>query len=133
MIPSECSGCSREYTCRGGCRVEAYARGGDRRTLPEFADRRHAPSEFAGGTELREYSESQGFRVSESAKFLRDEECYRVSSGICAVHLTNEFAEWLKDNHTFTFAELLEITGAEREELTMIVNMLAKNKIIIDV
>ena len=133
VIPSECSGCSREYTCRGGCRVEAYARGGDRRTLPEFADRRHAPSEFAGGTELREYSESQGFRVSESAKFLRDEECYRVSSGICAVHLTNEFAEWLKDNHTFTFAELLEITGAEREELTMIVNMLAKNKIIIDV
>ena len=59
-------------------------------------------------------------------------ECYRVSSGICAVHLTNEFAEWLEDNRTFTFGELLEITGAVREELTMILNMLAKNKIIIE-
>ena len=93
VLPAECVGCEREETCRGGCRVEAYARGGDRRTLPEFADRKHVPSGAGRAVTLQEFADEQAFRVSEEAKFLRDAECFRVSSGICAVHLANEFAE----------------------------------------
>ena len=130
-IPAECSGCSREFTCRGGCRVEAYARGGDIKTRPAFADRRHVPSEFSKSVELQAFADDTKFTVSPEAKFLKDAECYRVSSGIAAVHLTNEFAEWLRDTHIFTFRELLSAAGAEREELALILNMLAKNKIVI--
>ena len=129
-IPVECSGCSREFTCRGGCRIEAYARGGDIKTMPAFADRKRVPSASIKTVELQAFDEDTAFTVSPDAKFLKDMECYRVSSGIAAVHLTNEFAEWLRDTHTFTFQELLSATGAEREELALILNMLAKNQII---
>jgi len=54
----------------------------------------------------------------------------RVSAGICAVHLTNEFAEWLEGNPEFRLSELEEAAGVERETLNVIMNMLAKNGII---
>ena len=61
---------------------------------------------------------------------MKDKECFRVSAGISAVHLDNEFAEWLQDNTSFTFIELLKISGAGRDELTLILNMLIKNRIL---
>ena len=76
------------------------------------------------------FTDNTAFTVSEDAKFLKDAECYRVSSGILAVHLTDNFAEWLMSHHGFKFSELLRVTGADREELTLILNMLAKNNIL---
>ncbi len=132
VIPPECSGCVRELTCRGGCRVEAYAHGGDRRTFPAFADRNNAPSEFCGAEEVWDFQDDQVFTLSPDALFLKDRECWRVSSGITAVHLADDFAEWLRGKGVFTFGELLRLTGAEREELAVILSMLANNSIIIE-
>lgn len=130
MIPHECEVCNRMYTCRGGCRVEAFAYQGDRRTLPTFADIKNIPVKYTKPVEIIDFEDATGFYVSRDAHFLKDKECYRVSVGISAVHLTDEFAEWLRDNQHFTFGGLLEISGVEREELNLILNMLAKNKII---
>ena len=132
VVPSECSGCSREDTCRGGCRVEAYARGNDRKTFPAFADRKYVPSGYAGSAEIRKFTGSQIFSVSPDTRFLKDRECFRVSCGILAVHLADEFAEWLMNRETFTFGELSEASGVSDEELGLVVNMLLQNKIIIE-
>ena len=129
-IPYECSECGRADICRGGCRVEAFARGGDRRTLPEFADLKNISVDYTRPEEIIDFNDETTFTVSDDTKFLKDKECYRVSSGISAVYLTNDFAEWLKDNKSFTFSELSEISGVEREYLNAILNMLAKNRII---
>ena len=130
IIPSECESCSRADICRGGCRVEAFARGGDRRTLPEFANLDNLPVNYTRPEEVMQFTDSTAFTVPDRVIFLKDAECFRVSAGISAVHITNDFAEWLKGNPCFTFAELLGVTGADREELALILNMLAKNGII---
>lgn len=130
-IPTECAGCSREYTCRGGCRVEAFARGGDRKTLPEFANLKNLPVNYSKSVEAKVFNDDTVFAVSDDARFVEDMECCRVSSGISAVHITKDFARWLEENHTFTFAVLLEASGCEREELSLILNMLAMNRIIL--
>ena len=80
--------------------------------------------------EIMSFTDDTAFTISGDAKFLKDAECYRVSSGILAVHLTNDFARWLMDNPAFTFSELVRVTEADREELTLILNMLVKNGII---
>ena len=129
-IPRECESCSRVDICRGGCRVEAFARGNDRRTLPEFANLDNLPVNYRRPEEIVNFTDDTAFTVSDEAKFLKDSECYRVSSGILAVHLTDDFAMWLMSNPSFTFSELLNVTGADREELTLILNMLAKNNML---
>lgn len=131
VIPEECSGCNREYSCRGGCRVEAYALGNDRRTLLAFAELKNVPVKYEKQIELEEFSEASQFCVPADVRFLRDWECMRVSAGISAAHLTNEFADWLEGHAAFTFTELLDASGVKREELNAILNMLARNKIII--
>lgn len=130
MIPRECAGCSREYTCRGGCRVEAFAHGGDRKTLPAFANIKNIPVNYTKPVQIEEFGDTTSFAVSGKAVFVEETECVRVSVGIVAVYVTKEFAGWLKDNSAFTFGELLAISGAEHEELNMILNMLLKNKIL---
>ena len=130
MIPEECASCNRVYTCRGGCRVEAFANGGYRKTLPTFADLNNIPEKYNKPVEIMNFADNSLFEVSKDAKFLQDKECFRVSVGIVAVHLTNDFAEWLQENKLFKFSELLNISNLSREELTLIVNMLIKNKII---
>lgn len=130
-IPRECESCSRVDICRGGCRVEAFARGNDRRTLPEFANLDNLPVNYSRPMEIITFTDDTAFTVSDDAKFLKDYECYRISSGITAAYLTNDFAQWLMNNPAFTFSELMSVTGADKEELTMILNMLAKNNILI--
>ena len=80
--------------------------------------------------EIINLADDSEFEVSPHAKFLKDKECYRVSVGIVAVHLTNEFAQWLKNNPCFTFKELAKISHIQHEELKLILNMLIKNTII---
>ncbi len=130
MIPSECEHCNRVYTCRGGCRVEAFAYDGDRKTLPTFANLENIPVNYVKPIEIINLADDSEFEVSPHAKFLKDKECYRVSVGIVAVHLTNEFAQWLKNNPWFTFTELAKISHIQHEELNLILNMLIKNAII---
>ena len=130
IIPSECESCNRVYTCRGGCRVEAFAREENRKGLPAFANLKNIPVKYSKQIEIINFTDNNAFELSPEAKFLKDKECFRVSAGISAVHLDNEFAEWLQDNTSFTFIELLKISGAGRVELTLILNMLIKNRIL---
>ncbi|MBQ7733897.1 MAG: radical SAM protein [Synergistaceae bacterium] len=133
MIPQECQDCNRAYICRGGCRVEAFAYEGNRKKLPTFANLKNIPVNYHKQIEIINFTDNSIFNLSPEAKFLKDKDCYRVSVGITAAHLTNEFAEWLQANPSFKFNELQKISDIEieREELTLILNMLIKNRIII--
>ena len=104
FLPNECKTCSRLSTCRGGCRVESYANKSDYRALPSFADLDNIPE--IEDAEILDYSNVESFLVSPKAIFLKDLECYRVSVGIVATHLSNEFAEWLQLNKSFIFSFL---------------------------
>ena len=86
MIPEECASCNRVYTCMGGCRVEAFANGGYRKTLPTFADLNNIPEKYNKPVEIMNCADNSLFEVSKDAKFLQDKECFRVSVGIVAVH-----------------------------------------------
>lgn len=128
FLPEECKECSRLSTCHGGCRVEAYANKNDYKALPTFADTNniHEVEEI----KLIDYSYAQKIVVSPQAIFLKDLECYRVSVGIVATHLTNEFAEWLQQNKNFSFASLKEVTELDDDNLNAVIDMLCKNGIV---
>ena len=68
--------------------------------------------------------------VSPQATFLQDLDCYRVSVGIVATHLTIEFAEWLQQNKIFSFAFLKEVTELDDDNLNAVIDMLCKNGIV---
>lgn len=128
FLPKECKECSRLSTCRGGCRVEAYANKNKYNALPTFADANniHEVEEI----QLNDYSSAQKIVVSPQAIFLKDLECYRVSVGIVATHLTNEFAEWLQQNKKFSFASLKKVTELDDDNLNAVIDMLCKNGIV---
>lgn len=132
LIPKECESCARLSDCQGGCRVEAYANHNKYDALPTFANPQNQSVLQTGIIETqnpKDYS-MFSFEVSEEAVFLQDLECNRVSVGIVAIHLTNEFAKWLQKNRHFTFNALLCETEVSKEELNVIVEMLLKNGII---
>lgn len=128
FIPEECKECSRLSTCRGGCRVEAYANKNKYNALPTFADTDNIHE--VEQIQLNDYSSAQKIVVSPQAIFLKDLECYRVSVGIVATHLTNEFAEWLQQNKIFSFAFLKEVTELDDDNLNAVIDMLCKNGIV---
>ena len=128
FLPEECRECSRLSTCRGGCRVESYANKNDYKALPSFADTENIPE--VEECDVVDYSNVEGFEVSQQAIFLRDLECYRVSVGIVATHLVCEFAEWLQSNRNFSFLQLKEATELDNDDLNAVLDMLIKNGII---
>ena len=128
FLPEECKECSRLSTCRGGCRVESYANKNDYNALPSFADANNIPE--IEDAEIVDYSNVKGFKVSPQAVFLKESECYRVSVGIVATHLSNEFANWLQQNKTFSFSLLKDATELDNDDLNAVLDMLVKNGIV---
>lgn len=130
MIPSECSNCNHLYLCRGGCRVETYAKSNDYKGLPAFANPKNTPIRDKTKVEIEKFSTKTKFALNEDVVFLRDKECYRVSIGIVAVHLAFEFADWLQHNKEFLFSDLIKASKIGKQQLNLILNMLYKNRII---
>ncbi len=128
-LPKECKGCSRLSTCRGGCRVESYANENSYRALPSFADPNNVPEIVEN--DVVDYSDVKEIAVAPQAIFLKDKECYRVSVGIVAMYLHDEFAEWLQENSKFSFEQLRQATELESDELNVVIDTLCKNGILV--
>lgn len=131
LLPKECESCTRLFECQGGCRVEAYASQNRYDTMSSFADINNFSVTRSEEIEeeIKDYSLSS-FVVSEEAVFLKDLECTRVSVGIVAVFLEDEFAVWLKRNKHFSFQMLSQAAELSNTELNIILEMLLKNGII---
>lgn len=133
LIPKECADCNRLHFCRGGCRVESFASTGDYRALPTFADLNNVPVKITQKERNPDFQPEARFFLSRDAVFLQDAECCRVSVGITAVHLMNEFARWLTEHESFSFGELLGSTkNVPEKNVSLILNMLIRNKIVFE-
>ncbi len=130
LIPDECKKCNKVRSCRGGCRVESYANTGDYKSLPTFADLKNVPVAAAKNAEILDFSDDAEFSLEPKTVFLKDKECYRVSVGFVATHLSNDFANWLMENHSFKFDDLQKATPAPRAQLLAVLKMLLNNGII---
>lgn len=131
LIPSECRECSRVDSCKGGCRIEAYACNGKYDSLPTFADSRNdtiCKSE-GEGIELIDYTD-KSFTLNEKAQFVKDLECYRVSVGIKPTFLGFEFCDWIRNVKHFSFNDLKNATKLD-DNTNGLLNLLMLNNVIL--
>lgn len=109
--------------------MEAYANNGDYRALSTFADPKNI---FARENDsgIIDFAGDDHFMMADNVQFLKDKSCYRVSVGIVAAYLADEFAVWLMKNRGFSFRSLMSAAGGDRSRLDMVLDMLLKNGIV---
>ena len=130
MIPELCKSCSIVNRCRGGCRVESYARDNDYSKPPTFFN---SDKHFDVDTKVaagKGYKSSECFILSDNVVFLKDENCYRVSVGIIPTFLSFELVDWLKCHKSFSYQELADSCEIAPSDLNLAIELMIKNLII---